>query len=220
MKEAFLSGKLQVGYGESGSAQHAGVNNKIKVFFVVLLVAILVFVGLKSAGVLDDRPKVGDNNINLDVSAPRQRACLITEKQCPAEKNCRAANGGLTGAAAVTSDGHKCCTFGCEDDYIDTRPCKSSETTCEGMVACRMGDNVTMPEAVTYGGRSCCRFACDTGDLPQRACHANSEEVCPPNSYCYDFNGNISVPKARMSNGNSCCQYLGSDKQVCVPLNG
>ncbi len=192
-----------------------------KVFVGLLVGGLLLFVILKTSGALDssgDGEKSGESP--LAAGSTPTRACMITERQCPGEKNCRAANGGLTGAAAMTSDGHKCCTYRCEDDYIDIRPCKSTEKTCDRQQACRMGNTVQMPEAITASGLSCCKFDCDTGDIPTRACFPGSETVCPPNSYCYDFNGNVTVPKARMSNGNSCCGYTGQGNPTCVPING
>ena len=196
-------------------------HNPFGTFVMAFIVVVVIVVILKVSGVLDnsDIPILGNKNEDSDLLSNTQvRDCLITETMCSGAKNCRAADGGITGAAALTSDGHKCCTYRCEDDYLPIRPCKSSEQTCERQQSCKMGNNITMPEAITSSGLSCCQFSCNVGDYPERACFS-SEAVCPSGSYCYDFNGNVSVPRAKMQSGESCCQYTGKDL-VCVPING
>ena len=193
---------------------------RIRMLSVAFLVIIVIVSILKFTGVLDGSMPFGgdepedDNKLQVSDGGLTVRACNIVETKCPGNKNCRGSHGQVTGAQAIDPDGSKCCMFGCEDQYLEVRACHSYEKMCGQGQACKMGNTLQMPEAITGGGRSCCRFACDEGDIPERA-PFSSETVCPTGSYCRDFEGKVTAPTARMSNGNSICPYTQGD-DPCV----
>lgn len=193
-----------------------------------LVVFGLVFLGLAVTMYFVNKKK-SDENTNdsvLNEGRPNwlsdqnlhSRECLITEAKCSAAASCRGATGKLASPLAKTPDGSICCMFSCEDDYLPVRACLQSESVCAMGQKCKMGDTIVMPTAFTATGQTCCQFDCDEGDLPTRACNMGSEVVCPPGSYCYDYGENVTVPTAKMGNGNSCCRANGTNK-VCVPIN-
>lgn len=191
---------------------------KMGIMFAGLVAAVVIIWVISASSGSDEKNKGAGSNQVLSRTGLRTRACYNTETKCTPTKDCRGATGKVTSATAIAPDGDICCTFKCEDDYLPIRPCLASETVCSRGQSCRMGDNVTMPEAFTETGMSCCKFGCNTGDIPVRACNMGSEVVCPAGSYCFDFSGNVSVPNAKMSNGNSCCRANGTSN-VCVPSN-
>lgn len=187
-----------------------------------VIIALILFFVSKFTGVLEgtsidsllNKKNNDDSVINEDNIVVRE--CNIVETVCPGTKHCRGANGQATGANAITSEGNKCCQFGCEGDILDVRACHDYEHLCGVGQACKMQDKIMMPEAVTGAGRSCCRFECDNeGELPVRA-PFSSETICPPGSYCLDYQGKATAPKAKMSNGNSICPYAGNSNNPCL----
>lgn len=216
----FFDGRPAKNAQEKGGARlvQGYMSARQLLFFVAMTGSFLIIVGV----ILSLKPSVGSSGSSandtqvLSRTGLRTRSCYNTETKCTPTKDCRGATGNVTSATAIAPDGDICCTFKCEEDYLPIRPCLASEKVCTRGQSCRMGDNVTMPEAFTETGMSCCKFECNTGTIPVRACNMGSEVVCPAGSYCFDFSGNVSVPTARMSNGNSCCRANGTES-VCVP---
>ena len=184
-------------------------------------IAIVLFLITRFSGVFDDfDPRSilsgGDKSKLITDDGLAIRQCNIVETMCPGVSNCRGANGQVTGANAMDPDGNKCCQFGCEGEQMAVRACHSYEQICDVGQACKMGNNIIMPEAITAGGRSCCKFECDNeGEIPVRA-PFSSETICPPGSYCLDYQGKATAPKAKMSNGNSICGYTSGDISPCI----
>lgn len=185
--------------------------------FVVL--AVIGFILSKTTGLFDnltDKISSGDNKTNpLTADGVHIRSCTNVESMC--NGMCRGPNGQVTGPNAKTSDGMSCCQFGCEEQAIAVRACKTTEALCDVGQACKMGDTIQIPAAITPGGRSCCRFGCDDGtDIPIRTPYS-SETVCPVGSYCLDYQGKATAPRAIMKNGSSICGYSQSDNP-CISV--
>lgn len=145
------------------------------------------------------------------------RQCLNTERKCDGSNGCKGPDGSPIPETATNPDGYKCCSFQCESEELDRRPCKSNEKTCRSGNACKMENTLVSPAALTNSGLLCCKYDCVEDFTVVRACFP-TESVCPSGSYCYDYSDNIVVPNAYTSNGKSCCVNVTQNGSPCVTI--
>jgi hypothetical protein len=161
-----VNGKLDIptakvvdvmGYAQEGEGQ-LNINPIRNLLLLVFGTAIILLVFMRYGLPLIQKEVKEETYKRPDFS----RNCLITEKICPVNEYCRASNGNVTGATAVTPDGENvCCTFQCETYFIPNRPCVFPEKTCPNGSGCKMGDDLQQVTAIGPGGESCCEFDCN-----------------------------------------------------------
>lgn len=210
----FKKRKIELGSAYEPLSSEQKAKHKTLAFLIVgvMVVAVIIFIISKTSS----------DSVSADSKVPltkenqtATRNCFLTETKCPS--GCRNSNGTIGSEAARSPDGEYCCSFQCSDEFLQVRNCTAAEKVCSSDMKCRMSDSVVMPVARTPGGSLCCQFECGNDTFPVRACNMGSEVVCPAGSYCYDFNRNITLPKAQMQNGNSCCAANGTDT-VCAKV--
>ena len=224
--DKYLSGGLPADASEEDKNRyHEEKKYMIIAFVIIVIVSAIYYAYTNSDIVIDSIAKLGGGNKSDDHfrDGVRRRKCLITEQQCSTSrsKNCLTSTGKVGGPSAITPDDlNICCRFSCEEYGIPIRTqCKSNEQTCPPGQSCLFGSTVKQINAFDEAGNGCCTFECNSGDgIANRQC--NSSEVrCGLESECYGHSGELTTPSARNSSG-VCCQYYGSEKNVCSIPSG